>query len=104
MPSVWENIVKAKRDSLEKAIPSEWILPSSILPPLEQADVSTFIAESGWFSDAEKEILSSSVTDLLPRLALRQVSAVEVTKAYCKSAAAAQQLVCSLRHPFSNLP
>ncbi|OOQ84519.1 acetamidase [Penicillium brasilianum] len=100
MPSVWENIVKAKRDSLEKAIPTEWILPSSILPPLEQADVSTFIAESGWFSDAEKEILSSSVTDLLPRLASRQVSAVEVTKAYCKSAAAAQQLINPLTEIF----
>jgi amidase len=93
MSRSWQDVVAYKRQSLKDAIPAEWVVPPSILPPPEQTDVSTFIAESGWFSTAEKAILSLSAAQLLPRLASGRVSAEEVTRAFCKSAAAAQQLV-----------
>ncbi|KAJ5776812.1 amidase [Penicillium odoratum] len=92
MATTWEDIVASKRASITAAIPAEWVLPT-LLPSAEQLDVSNFIAESGWFSDSQIEILKSTASELLPRLAQGSLSSKGVTKAFCKSAAAAHQLI-----------
>lgn len=98
MPAAWEEIVTSKRQALKNAIPAEWVIPPASLPPIEKVDVdlSNFIAQSGFFSNSEVEILSSSAAQLLPRLAMGELSSEQVTTAFCKSAAVAQQLVSLL--------
>lgn len=92
-PESWESIAAAKRQSLLDAIPSEWVIPAEILPPEEQTDVTTFPRESGWFTDRELEITSTSAPELLTKISTGVWTSEEVTKAFCKAAAAAHQLV-----------
>ncbi|KAJ5623265.1 hypothetical protein N7490_011870 [Penicillium lividum] len=102
MAPTWEEIIVSKRASLKAVIPAELIIPSNILPALETPglDVSNFIAQSGWFSEPEVDILKSSATGLLQRLANGSITSETVTKAFCKSAAAAQQLINPLSEIF----
>ncbi|KAJ5636995.1 acetamidase [Penicillium lividum] len=78
MATTWEEIAVSKRASITVTIPAEWVLPSTLLPSGKQLDVSKFIAESGWFSDSEIEILKSTASELLPRLAQGSVSSEEI--------------------------
>lgn len=89
----WESIAVVKRQSLQDAIPSEWVVPAEILPPEEQTDVTTFPRESGWFTDRELEIISTPAPELLTKLSTGAWTSEEVTKTFCKAAAAAHQLV-----------
>lgn len=88
----WEIIAKAKRQSLADAIPAEWTIPTEILPPQIQADVSTFPSKSGWFTKRELEILSTDAARILNRLSTGVWASEEVTRVFCKAAAAAHQL------------
>jgi amidase len=91
----WESIAAKKREALLASIPSEWKIPDNIKPPEDQTDVTTFPTESGWFTKQELEITGSSATQLLGKLTSGIWSSLEVTKAFCKRASAAHQLVCS---------
>lgn len=89
----WEAIGAARRKALLDSIPAEWRIPTALLPPESQADVTGFPQASGWFTAKELEITGSTAAQLLPRLASGALSSEEVTKAFCKRAAAAHQLV-----------
>ncbi|KAJ9365554.1 acetamidase [Paecilomyces variotii] len=91
-PKPWERIAAAKRQALRDAIPAEWVIPAEILPPEEETDVTTFLRESGWFTDREVEITSTPAPELLAELSSGSCTSEEVTKAFCKAAAAAHQL------------
>lgn len=88
----WEVIAEAKRKSLAAAIPAEWIIPTEILPPQIQADVSTFPSKSGWFTRRELEILSTDAVKILNHLSTGAWTSEEVTRVFCKAAAAGHQL------------
>lgn len=92
-PRPWEIIAANKRQALRDAIPAEWVIPAGILPPEDQTDVTTFARESGWFTDRELEITSTAAPELLNKLSTGSWTSEEVTKAFCKAAAAAHQLV-----------
>lgn len=92
----WKSISKAKRQSLAAAIPAEWNIPAEILPPGTQADVTGFPSKSGWFTKRELEILSTDATKILDRLSSGMWRSEEVTRVFCKAAAAAHQLASSL--------
>jgi hypothetical protein len=94
----WESIAEKKRAALRDSIPSQWIIPSDILPPGDQADVTTFPRESGFFTEHELEITSTNAADILGKVASKEWTAVEVAEAFCKTAAVAHQLVSP---PFS---
>jgi len=98
MPEQWEQIAARKRAALAEQITSEYRIPSLLVPPSDQLDVTTFPKESGWFSEKELDITDSTVTHILQKIASRSWSSEEVTRAFCKRAAAAQQLVgyCSM--------
>jgi amidase len=89
----WEKIAEAKRAALAESIPREYRIPQQQLPPESQLDVTTWPKESGWFSSEELEITDSTASQILQKLASKTWSSENVTRAFCKRAAAAQQLV-----------
>ena len=93
MPKKWEDISTAKRATLLASIPTEWLIPEQLKPQDSQLDVTTFPADSGWFTPKELDITFKSATELLEKLKAGQLTSEEVTAAFCKRAAAAHQLV-----------
>lgn len=89
----WEEIGARKRASLLASIPKEWLIPSELLPPDSQDDVTTWPDSSGWFTPDELAITDLSASELVPKLASGALKSVDVTRAFCKRAAAAHQLV-----------
>ncbi|KAI4862166.1 amidase [Hypoxylon rubiginosum] len=89
----WEAIAAKKREDLSSSIPEEWRIPSDLLPPADQDDVTGFPERSGWFTPEELTITGQTAAELLPRLASGELTSETVTRAFCKRAAAAHQLV-----------
>jgi amidase len=89
----WEKVAEAKRATLAESIPQEYRVPRQHLPPDSQLDVTTWPKSSGWFSQEELEVTDSTATEILKKIASKTWSSEKVTKAFCKRAAAAQQLV-----------
>lgn len=89
----WEQIGARKRAALLASIPKEWTIPAELLPPDSQDDVSLWPETSGWFTSEELAITNLSASELVSKLAARELSCVDVTKAFCKRAAAAHVLV-----------
>lgn len=96
----WEKIANRKRAALAEQIPLEYRIPQAIFPPDDQLDVTTFPKESGWFGEKELEITESSATHILKKIASKTWTSEEVTRAFCKRAAAAQQLVRLQLYPW----
>ena len=90
----WEEIGARKRAALLASIPEEWRVPEKLLPPDSQDDVTEWPATSGWFTADELAITELSASELVPKLASGALKSVVVTRAFCKRAAAAHQLVC----------
>jgi amidase len=89
----WETIAAQKRQAIRALIPEEWVIPSDILPPDSQLDVTGFLKQSGWFAKRELEITSTPAPQILVNIATGSWTSEEVTRAFCKAAAAAHQLV-----------
>jgi amidase len=92
----WSEISKAKREAIENSFPSEWRVPSDLLPDDSELSVLDWPETSGWFTTEELSITSLPLQELLEKLAAGKLSSVKVTKAYCKRAVAAHQLVRTL--------
>jgi amidase len=103
----WQTKVAEKRAQRQKAIPTEWLLPESvtnIIPPIP--DLSKFKInlidldiprKSGLLTQHELEITEDhDVASLLEHLSTGRLTSAEVTLAFCKRAAVAQQLVSSV--------
>jgi amidase len=89
----WEKIAAAKRAALADSIPQEYRVPQQQLPPESQLDITSWPKESGWFTPEELEITDSTASQILDKVASKTWSSEKVTRAFCKRAAAAQQLV-----------
>lgn len=89
----WEKVAEAKRAALAEQIPSEYRVPQDKLPSESQLDVTPWPRESGWFSQRELDITESTASHILDQITSKAWSSEEVTRAFCKRAAAAQQLV-----------
>lgn len=81
------------------AIPQEYLLPETSLANLPR-DLTTIPRSSGHFTTAELEILETPADVILSKIKDKTWSSLEVTKAFCKASAVAQQLV---RQVFSGL-
>ena len=79
----------------EAAIPKEYLLPEAALTNLPR-NLTTIPSTSGHFTSAELEIIESNAEDVLLKISQKKWTSLEVTKAFCKSAVVAQQLVCTL--------
>ncbi|CAN9340593.1 unnamed protein product [Alternaria alternata] len=98
----WEKVAAGKRAALAESIPTEYRIPQDKIPPESQLDVTTWPKESGWFTANELEITESSAIHILDQIASKTWSAEDVTIAFCKRAAAAQQLTNCLSDVFFN--
>ncbi|CAK7245767.1 MAG: hypothetical protein STHCBS139747_007359 [Sporothrix thermara] len=93
LTSTWEALAAQKRAQLAASLPKEWLVPEELLPPADQVDVTTWPATSGWFTPEELRITESTACELVPLLASGELSSEAVTRAFCKRAVAAQQLL-----------
>lgn len=91
-PARWEDIARDKRERLAAKIPADWIFKD--LPTTDS--VIDFPQTSGFLSDGELEITTSSASALVADLAAGRRKSVDVVLAFCKRAALAQQLVSAL--------
>jgi amidase len=89
----WEEIARNKRQALLAKIPAEYRIPPELEPPETQLNVAVWPRESGWFTQKELEITESTATTILQKIAAQEWSSEEVTRAFCKRAAASHQLV-----------
>ena len=100
--STWQAKVAVKQKEAQGAIPEAWRLPESITKsltyPLEE-NANRLIEmdiprKSGLLSERELDITeNNTVAQLLTKLASGELTSLEVTTAFCKRAAIAQQLV-----------
>ncbi|KAF3767138.1 acetamidase [Cryphonectria parasitica EP155] len=88
----WEQVAAKKRAALLASIPKEWVIPGDLLPLVSQNDVTSWPKTSGWFTEEELAITDLSASELVARLSSGALKSVNVTKAFCKRAAAAHQL------------
>ncbi|RFU30110.1 hypothetical protein B7463_g6202, partial [Scytalidium lignicola] len=91
----WEKIVEKKREAVNGRIPKEWRLSTSDLERYKQSEKGVLHVprESGLLSAAEVKITESyDAVSLVSEIKSGALSAVEVTTAFCKRAAIAQQL------------
>lgn len=88
----WEEIAQAKRASRDRAIPPEWQLPLCQLQDA-QVDVRAVPFQCGILTTRELEITATDAVELVQKLVRREYTSYEVTLAFCKRAAIAQQLV-----------
>ncbi|PNS14323.1 Fatty-acid amide hydrolase 1 [Sphaceloma murrayae] len=96
----WEELAASKRRQLADSIPEEWRIPKDKLPPEEQASVVDWPKSSGFFTSHELEITEVTATAVLEKLRSREWTSEEVTLAFLKRAAVAQQLTNCLSEFF----
>jgi amidase len=96
----WEKIAKAKQAALAESIPSEYRIPKDLLPPDSQLDVTPWPKQSGWFTEKELEITDSTASTILQKVASKAWTSEDVTRAFCKRAAAGHQLLNCLTDVF----
>lgn len=89
----WQAIVKRKQDERERKIPAEWRLPSTLLPKQDVGDVFNFPRTSGFFTPRELELTNVDASNVVAKIAAGECTSEEVTRAVCKRAAVAQQLL-----------
>ncbi|KAJ9491127.1 hypothetical protein VN97_g2103 [Penicillium thymicola] len=103
-PSNWQDLVAAKRRECEQKIPHDWILSPDQLafvqatPRVLEIDLPR---RSGLLSEVELDLTENyTASQLLVKLTSGQVSSLDVTAAFCKRAAIAQQVISCLTETF----
>ncbi|KAK9480220.1 amidase signature domain-containing protein [Lipomyces japonicus] len=87
----WQEKASAKRGQLAAAIPTEYLIPESELPPASRLDVSEVPNEL--LPKEVIEITELTATELTNQIAEGKYTAVEVTTAFIKRAVLAHQLL-----------
>ncbi|KAF9731767.1 hypothetical protein PMIN02_008376 [Paraphaeosphaeria minitans] len=109
MTAPWHELAAAHRENQRECINTDWLLSPELLAQIAgigQSDEGRLIArravdKSKLLTDQELEITESySVRGLLEGIATGRMSAWEVTQAFCKRAALAQQLTSCLTEIF----
>lgn len=93
----WQAIAARKREEAAKKIPVEWKLPSKYTDGISETSTASVLhvpKECGLLSARELEITEKyDAVDLIKAISTARFTALEVTVAFCKRAAIAQQLV-----------
>src|SRR5579871_4412374 len=99
MPAAWEAIASRKRAEQQSRIPEEWLLPAP--PPSSLSDLRSIPHTSSIISQRELLITTNhDATSLLAAIRSKRYTSKEVTTAFCKRAAIAQQLTNCLTEIF----
>jgi hypothetical protein len=98
----WKAIAKAKQAERLSKIPKEWIIPEELYKG--KINVASIPTTCGILTENEIHITSNyDATALLEKLRIGKFSSEEVTVAFCKRAAIAQQLVRSPANLLRNM-
>ena len=89
----WKKISAQKQAERASKLPSEWLIPPSLLPSPSIFNIQDFPHTSGFFTAVELEITESTATTVISHIASGKWSAVQVLLATCHRAVVAQQLV-----------
>ena len=89
----WQAVADRRRNEIQSALPVEYIIPQHFLQGINR---SQLVRTSRLLSSRELSIVSLTATKLLEAIHAQKFSALEVTRAFCKSAAIAHQAVCFL--------
>lgn len=89
----WKTISDKAKQILNDSIPSEWRIPKNKLPSDEQLDVTGVPASCGILSEQDLTITDSYADEIVKNIAAGKWKAEDVTRAFCKRAAIAHQLV-----------
>lgn len=93
LPAALDKACRNKRAEQRSRIPQDWVVKS---PPEQVTNVLDIPTQCGTLSPFEIEVTElDDVDELLDRLATGKWSCVDVTRAYCKRAVIAHQLVSS---------
>ncbi|PIG88062.1 general amidase-B [Aspergillus arachidicola] len=94
----WQQKAAAKQAEAAAKIPKEWRVPASLLENLNnEQEVLSIPKRCGILTPKELDITETvDATSLRDKLAARELTAVEVTTAFCKRAAIAQQITSCL--------
>ena len=98
----WEAIVQKKQAEAAPRIPSAWRLPTEFISISETANINVLDVprRCGILSSKQLEITENyDATALLEKIHCQELSAFEVTEAFCIRAAIAQQVVRQLTLP-----
>ncbi|EAW09104.1 putative general amidase [Aspergillus clavatus NRRL 1] len=98
----WQQKAQAKQAEAADKIPSEWRLSAELLKTTaNDSNILDIPTKSGILSAHELDITGNhDATALLQKLAARELTSVEVTTAFSKRAAIAQQLTSCLTETF----
>lgn len=91
----WTSVVAdnlARRDAL---FPQDYLVPAEQLPPKSQLNVIDFPKACGVLTAQEIEITETNGPALVEKMIAGELSSVDVTRAFCKRATVAHQLVSS---------
>ncbi|KAL8786464.1 MAG: hypothetical protein Q9213_002780 [Squamulea squamosa] len=88
----WQVIARAKVADLESRIPKEWVLSQAELDRAKQQRDLTGSYIEQYLNDHEVDIIRNGSLDLVEKIKSKQYTAVEVTHAFCKITAVAQQI------------
>lgn len=93
----WETVASTYRSETTAKIPKDWLLPSSVTSSFSETSVQNVLdipRTCGILTEEEIEITEKYDAITLARLLGEGiVKSVDVTRAFCKRAAIAQQLV-----------
>ncbi|ORY10554.1 amidase signature domain-containing protein [Clohesyomyces aquaticus] len=93
----WETLAASKRSAVSKKIPLEWRLPSSLTSQISSTSTLNVLdvpRECGILTSNELDLTEKyDATDLVDLMSSGKVKSYDVTLAFCKRAAIAQQLV-----------
>ncbi|GFP51852.1 acetamidase [Trichoderma asperellum] len=100
----WTVKAAVKRNSVLKKIPIDWLLTSDIIQTVSEASTQNVLdlpRTCGILTQKEIDITEKyDATDLIEKLASAELTSEEVTVAFCKRAAIAQQLTHCLTEIF----
>ncbi|KAA8648150.1 hypothetical protein EYZ11_000538 [Aspergillus tanneri] len=103
--STWQEKAALKASQAAEKIPEKWRLPVSLVQSLKDAtSVLDIPSKCGILTERESHITENyDATALLAKLASREFSSAEVTTAFSKRAAIAQQLTGCLTETFFDM-
>lgn len=96
LTSDWRAIAQRKLQARDSKIPREWLLPADLRRSVDEGgalDVLDVPAKCGILTAHELEITEADVVEICEKLRGRTWSSEDVTRAFCKRAAIACQLV-----------
>jgi amidase len=100
----WKLIAEKKVSSNKAKIPEDWRLkPNDIEKAAGLRDLTDGFIDQ-FLNDEEKAIVNLSSVAIVDSIRSTKYSSVQVTKAFCKTAAIASQIVCSLSFISRTIP